>query len=257
MTLCDVHAHIGHWPFRRLPFTDARSLVREMERLGIERAAVCNTHGVFYKNTQAANEELAEEVDGLRDRLLPVATLNPAYVAAEADFGICVRELGMAGLRLVPQYHGYRLDDPRAIALAAAAGEAGIPIIVPRIMVDPRQRHRLDIEETVDLAALAAFARAVPGTRVVGVEYGPGPDERTLGLLAEAPNLVFEISRIPFLNARALQQLIAKIGPTRLVFGTGLPFKTPEVSLLKLELLEDPSARERIAAGGFRELFAR
>ena len=58
MKLCDVHAHIGHWPFHRLPFVDAASLLAEMDRLGIRRAAVCNTHGVFYKNPQASNEEI-------------------------------------------------------------------------------------------------------------------------------------------------------------------------------------------------------
>lgn len=255
MTLCDVHTHIGHWPFRRLPFADARSLLREMDRLEIERAAVCHTHGVFYKNTQSSNEELLQELDRVRDRLLPVATLNPAYVGAEADFRQCVQEYGVAGLRLVPQYHGCPLDDPRSISLATAAGQAGIPVIVPRLLVDPRQRHRLDVEETVDLAALAAFARKVPGTTIVGVEYGLGADPGTVEILRATPNLLFEISRIPFLNGRAIQGLLSTVGAGHLLFGTGMPFKVPEVSLLKMELLEDRAAREAIGSGLFRQLF--
>jgi uncharacterized protein len=255
MKLCDVHAHIGHWPFRRLPFTDPRSLLREMDRLEIERAAVCHTHGVFYKNCQSSNEELFADLARVRDRLFPVVTINPAYVGAERDFRLCVREHGAAGLRLVPQYHGYALDDPRAVALAAAAGEAGIPVLVPRLLVDPRQRHRLDIEETVSLPALASFARAVPGTTVLGVEYALGADAATVRTLREVPNLRFEISRVPFLVGRAVTELIEKIGADRLLFGTGMPFKVPEVSLLKMELLEDRAARESIGSRGFSALF--
>jgi uncharacterized protein len=255
MTLCDVHAHIGHWPFRRLPFTDAPTLLREMDRLEIQRAAVCHNHGVFYKNTQSSNEELLRDLEKVRDRLLPVATLNPVYVGAEADFRRCVQGHAVAGLRLVPQYHGYSLEDPRAISLAAAAGQAKIPVIVPRLLVDPRQRHRLDVEETVDLAALAAFARKVPGTTFVGVEYGLGADPGTVDTLRAAPNLLFEISRIPFLNGRAIQGLMGTLGAGRLLFGTGMPFKVAEVSVLKLELLEDGAAREAIGSGGFRRLF--
>lgn len=255
MTLCDVHAHIGHWPFRHLPFTDARSLLEEMDRLEIERAAVCHTHGVFYKNTQSANEELLRELETARDRLLPVATLNPAYVGAEADFGLCVREHGMAGLRLVPQYHGYSLEDPRAISLAAAAAQARIPVIVPRLLVDPRQRHRLDIEETVDLGALATFARKVPEATIVGVEYALGADPATVEILRATPNLLFEISRIALLNTAALTGLLDAVGAGRLLFGTGMPFKVPEVSVLKLELLGDRAAREAVGSLGFRGLF--
>ena len=257
MKLCDAHAHIGHWPFRSLPFTDARSLLKEMDRLRIERSAVCHTHAVFYTNTQAANEELAKETRNLRGRLSPIATLNPLYVQTEEDFRICVDSLGMVGLRLVPQYHGYGLDDARAVKLADAAGKAKIPVLVPRILVDPRQRHWMDLEAEVPLAALVAFARKVPGTTVIGAEYALGADDATVESLKSAPNLHFEISRIPFLNGGTVQGLIEKVGPDRLLFGTGLPFKTPEVSVLKMELLADRGARERIGGGTFFRIFPR
>ena len=257
MKLCDAHAHIGHWPFHSLPFTDARSLLNEMNRLSIERSAVCHTHAVFYKNTQAANEELAKETRKLRDRLSPVATLNPLYVQAEEDFRICVDSLGMAGLRLVPQYHGYGLDDARAVALAEAAGKAKMPVLVPRILVDPRQRHWMDVEATVPLEALVAFARKVPGTSVVGAEYILSADDATVKSLKSAPNLLFEISRISYLQGGAIPGLIEKVGPDRLLFGTGVPFKVPEVTLLKMEMVAGRRARERIGSGTFSRIFPR
>jgi uncharacterized protein len=257
MKLCDIHAHIGPWPFRHLPFTDARSLLGEMDRLGIDRAAVCNTNGVFYINTQAANEELAEETRKFRDRLCPIATLNPLYVRAEEDFRECLESLGMVGLRLIPQYHGYLLDDPRAVAMAQAAGAAGLPVLVPRILVDPRQRHWMDIETTVPLETLAAFASKVSGATIIGTEYGFPADAATLAAMKAAPNLHFEISRIPYLNARAIQGFVKKGFSDRLMFGTGMPFKVPEVSMLKMELLEDKNAREKISGGTFQRIFGR
>ena len=79
MKVHDINAHIGRWPFRTLPEFDEKGLLRAMDRLGIEKAAVCNTAGLFYKNAQAANEELFSRTKAHRDRLYPVMTLNPSW----------------------------------------------------------------------------------------------------------------------------------------------------------------------------------
>ena len=77
--IIDVNAWVGHWPFRRLRHNTVPGLLRLMDRSGIDRAVVASIHGVFYRNVHPANEELARQVLRHRDRLIPFATLNPAY----------------------------------------------------------------------------------------------------------------------------------------------------------------------------------
>ncbi len=255
MKLCDIHTHIGHWPFRKLPFTDVKSLLLNMDRLGIEKSVVCNTHSVFYKNTQSGNEELFEATKKHRDRLLPAATLNPLYVGAKEDLLRCREEFGFRILRLVPTYHDYELDDERAVELAMQAVDLGMAVLIPRLMVDIRQKHRLDVENTVALDSVIDFAGKLKKGTVIGVEFPVQNDSRTIRRLVKTTNIYFGITRIPYLNRRVLPELLGKLGPERFLFASGMPFKTPEPAVLKLLNIHDPSMRSKVGSENFLRLF--
>lgn len=85
--LIDVNTYIGHWPFRQLRHNTAEAMVKRMDQHGIDQAVVASIHGIFYKNVHPANEELAKAVRRYRDRLIPFATLNPAYPGWETEGG--------------------------------------------------------------------------------------------------------------------------------------------------------------------------
>jgi uncharacterized protein len=255
MSLCDVNAHIGNWPFRPLPYTDAETLLSRMDAMGIERAAVAHSHGILYRNPQRANEELFEAVGRHGDRLVPVATLNPFYIDAIRDLRRCRDELGMKALRLVPPYHGYALAAPEALAFAEAARGLGMTVLVPFRVEDLRQRHRLDADRNTPLDDLLAFARALPGLNMVGTQYSLSADAKTVEALQAAPGLHFDITRMRNSVPPHLADLVRQVGGDRFLFGTGMPFLVPEVSLVRLSLLEDDTARAAVAAGNFRRLF--
>lgn len=254
MKLCDVNAHIGHWPFRPLPYADAGTLLSEMDRLGIERAVVAHNHGILYRNPQAANRELALAVREHRDRLLPAATLDPLYVDAEGDLRRCRDDLGMRILRLLPPYHGYTLAAPEALAFAAAARDLSMTVLVPFRIEDLRQRHRLDADRNTPVEDLSAFARALPGLTVVGTQFSLSADPKTVEALQAAPGLHFDVTRVHS-QPPYLQELIRAAGAGRFLFGTGMPLLTPEVPLVRLSLIEDEAAREAVGSGNFRRLF--
>jgi predicted TIM-barrel fold metal-dependent hydrolase len=255
MKLCDGNAHIGHWPFRPLPWTDAETLLREMDRLDIERAAVAHSHGLLYRNPQRANEELAAAVREHRDRLVPVATLDPLYVDALGDLKRCREELGMKALRLAPPYHGCTLASPETLALGGAARELAMTVLVPFRVEDLRQRHRFDADRNTPAEDLFAFAMALPGLAVLGTQFSLKADEKTVEALKAAPGLHFEITRIRNSVPPHLSDLVRAVGAERFLFGTGMPFLVPEVAQVRLALLEDGAARTALAAGNFRRLF--
>ena len=56
--LIDINAYVGNWPFKQMAYATCNGLVEKMNRFGVEKAVVANMSGIFYKNTQTANEEL-------------------------------------------------------------------------------------------------------------------------------------------------------------------------------------------------------
>lgn len=255
MMLHDANVHLGHWPYRRLPFTGVEALLARMDALGIERAAVAGSHAVLYRNAHEANRELAVWIAEHRDRLAPVATLDPDYPGARDDLAWCAEHLGARALRLLPRWHGFDLAAPEALDLARLAATRGMTIVVPGRLEDSRQRHRLSPQTEVTLDEVLAFAAAVPDARILATELSLRFDADLLARVRGVSNLSFEISRMPGGAERTFARLVEALGADRFVFGTGMPFKVPEVALLKLETVGDADARAAIAAGNFKRLF--
>jgi uncharacterized protein len=253
--LLDANAHLGHWPFRRLAFTGVDGLLARMDALGIERAAVASSHAVLWRNVHEANRELAAWMEGRRDRLAPVVTLDPNYPGCADDLAWCVEVLGARALRLLPRWHGFDLSDPEALGLARLAAARGMTIVVPGRLEDSRQRHRLAPQTDVTLDEVLAFAATVPGIRILATELPVGHDDAILARVRAVHNLSFEMSRMPGGADRTFARLVEALGPGRFLFGTGMPFKVPEPAQLKLSTIRDAAAAAAIAAGNFERLF--
>ena len=149
MTLIDINAYLGHWPFRRLRDSTAAELIALMDRKGISKAVVSSLDAIFYRNCQAGNEQLAAEVAPYPERLLAFATVNPTYAAWEEDVSQCQEAWGMKGIRMFPAYHGYTLHDASCDRLMALARERNLPVALPLRMEDRRQQHWMDTAEDV------------------------------------------------------------------------------------------------------------
>ncbi len=236
--LIDTNAYLGHWATRQLRHSTPDGLLRLMDRAGIDVACVSSTAAVMYKDCHRGNEELAEGIAEHRDRFIPFAVLNPAYAGWKRDLARCRDMLGARGLRLYPAYHNYSLSDPRCRELVAAATEAGLLISIPVRQVDYRQRHWLVDAPEVPLSDIAALVASQPAARFIlleGVGYlGSDLVRRAADLPA---NYWLEISRPEAVYSDEIGGLLGKLGPERLVFGSGIPFKYPEPATLRLEVM--------------------
>jgi len=237
--LIDVNAYLGHFAFRRLRYNTAEELLKLMDEKGIDKAIVSSASAITYRNAQSGNEELLEEVKGHEDRLIPFAVINPAYAGWEDDLRICCEEFGMKGLRLYPKWHNYELSDPRCVELVNRATEMGMVISIPIRVEDYRQRSWLVDVPDVPLDEIAELVRRCPEAKFILVN-GIGFVNSPLGQKGSElpPNYYIEISRLSALLRNEIGQLIENIGAERIVFGTGIPFKYPDPSLVKLEVLE-------------------
>ncbi|MBP7049521.1 MAG: amidohydrolase family protein [Phycisphaerae bacterium] len=246
--IVDANAYLGHFAFRRLRHNTAASLLALMDAKGIDKAVVSSAAAITYRNAQAGNEEVATEVAGHRDRLIPFAVVNPSYAGWRDDLKACHEEIGVAGLRLYPKWHNYDLAGPCCRELVNAATERGMVVSLPIRAEDNRQRSwLLDIPD-VPLDEIVQLVKTCPKARFVllnGVGYTSSPlGQKNSGLPS---NYAIELSRLSAVLGNEIGQLIANLGVERLMFGSGVPFNYPDPALLKLDVLDaDESDKEKI-----------
>lgn len=254
--IVDTNAYLGNFAFRQLRHNTAAELLRLMDEKGIDKAMVSSASAITYRNTQPANEELAAAVKPHPDRVIPFAVINPFYAGWQDDLKTCREEYGMRGLRLYPKWHNYALSDMCCLDLIQEATERDMLVSIPLRAEDYRQRSWLVDVPDVPLAEIVELVKACPKARFIllnGLGYTGSPlGKKDSGLPA---NYYIEISRLTATLADELGTLVSRLGPERVVFGTGMPFKYPDPSLVKLEVLDaTPDAKERIRSGNAADL---
>lgn len=246
--IIDVNAYLGHFAFRRLRHNTAVSLLSLMDSKRIDKAVVSSASAITYRNAQAGNEELAAEIRGYRDRLIPFAVINPFYAGWRDDLKICHEEFAMVGLRLYPKWHNYQLSSPCCRDLVHAATERGMVISIPIRVEDNRQRSWLLNVPDVALEEIVELVKANPKARFILLN-GIGYIGCLLGRKNNSlqSNYAIGLSRLSATLANELGQLITNLGAGRVMFGTGMPFNYPDPALVKLEVLDISEAdKEKI-----------
>jgi predicted TIM-barrel fold metal-dependent hydrolase len=246
--IVDVNAYLGHFAFRRLRHNTAASLLALMDSKRIDRAVVSSASAITYRNAQAGNEEVAEEVRGHSDRLIPHAVINPFYAGWQDDLKLCHEEFGMTGLRLYPKWHNYELSSSCCRELINAATERGMVVSIPIRVEDNRQRSWLLNVPDVPSEEIVELVKAHPKARFIllnGIGYTGSPLGRKDNGLP--PNYAIELSRLSATLANELGRLITNLGADRVMFGTGMPFNYADPALVKLEVLDASEAdKEKI-----------
>ena len=246
--IVDTNAYLGSYAFRQLRHNTADGLLRLMDEKGIDQAMVSSAAAITYRNGQPGNEEVAAATRAHRDRLIPLAVINPFYAGWQDDLAICHEEFGMRGLRLYPKWHNYALWDRSCLDLIGQATERNLLVSIPVRVEDYRQRSWLVDIPDVPLDEIVTLVRACPKARFIllnGIGY-------TGSLLGRADNGLpanysIEISRLSATLANEIAALVSRLGAERVVFGTGMPFKYPDPALVKLEVLDlSPEAKEKI-----------
>lgn len=243
--LIDVNAYLGHFAFRQLRYNTSDGLLRLMDRNGIDRAAVSSASAIAYRNAQSANEEVVAEVHAHRDRLIPLAVINPSYAGWQDDLKMCHQEFGMKGLRLYHKWHNHKLTDPACRELIAAATERQMAVSIPIRAEDSRQQSWLADVPDVTLAELGELVKACPSAQFIfvnGVRFA----NSFLGQKGNSlpANYSIDLARVTPLMTEELGKLLGDLGADRLVFGSGMPFNYPDPAWLNLELMA-ASAEER------------
>ncbi len=231
--IVDVNVNLSRWPCRRLPFDDTPSLVETLRRMNVTQAWAGSFDALLHKDIAAVNARLADECrqhgDGL---LVPFGSVNPMLPDWEEDVRRCHEEHKMPGIRLHPNYHGYRLDEPMFARLIELATERALIVQIAVKMEDERTQHRLLRVPPVDLTPLLDLLTKHDKLRVIILNglRTLRPDE--IERLSGAGQVYFEISMQE--GVGGIEQLLKSAPLERVLFGSYFPFFYFESALLKM-----------------------
>lgn len=243
----DANACFGHWPYWDLRHKTADDLIGLMDRHGIDRAAVISLRGLLL-DWRAGNQETLAAAARHPNRLVPVATLSPFLDGDGAELQRLV-ESGMRAVRLVPNLHNYRMDDPFVDDICRTAACYGIPVVLPtRPMMNWRfQPVALDqIATMIDRHAATAFLLTGPNYLV--------ESQALVHIMERYPNVVVEHACLQGYNA--VGRLVRRVGAERVLFGTGSVLQYPACNVAKLDHADLTDAqRQAVAWDNARRLF--
>jgi predicted TIM-barrel fold metal-dependent hydrolase len=242
----DVNAFVGAYPFRKVPGTSPESLLRSMDRVGIDQAWVSHLPSVFWRDPAEGNGWLFE-MSVRQERFRPVAAVHPGLGGWERRLSEAT-SAEVAAVRCDPMYYGLDPVGSEMRDLVQLCGEEQLPLILAVRLEDARQRHVNDRAGELPPWSVRALVRSDSRVRLVithadrpfieEVHFGSTPDE--------SARIWWDISWVWGPPEDHLETLLRTIGVDRFVFGTGQPLRLPETSVAKLDLL-DLSREQRTA----------
>ncbi len=235
MPVTDVATFVGGYPFRHVDGRPDR-LLRQMDRLRIERAWVGHLPSFLYKDPGPGNAALGRLVAPHRDRMFPVPTIHPELPHWEDDLQRA-RDARSPAIRLYPQHAG---GGGAAAPVAQRASELKLPVVLTVRLEDVRQRHPLDVAPDLTAADVRVLARGAPGAKLLLTHADRGfVEEVQFGLTpAEASRLLWDISCIWGPPEDHLALLLETVGAEQFCLGTGMPLRIADAAIAKLDLLE-------------------
>jgi uncharacterized protein len=239
--IVDFCAYIGEWPTYSLPHATVEGLLHVMDRARIDAACVSLTGGMFRFDTQNANEQLAQMVEGERDRLWPVGVLDPTLPTWRRDFQEGIEQWHFAGFRLHPNYGGYSLNDPAVIECVHALADANLPLFIASYVDEERFQHPAMRVPPVPLAEIETLIKAAPQATIVLNNLRVDSAQTLLQSGVPLENLYLDINAmdVPF---DGLHTLVTNYGSDRLLFGSQIPFLYPEAARMVLAYANLPDA---------------
>jgi uncharacterized protein len=245
--LIDAHNHLGPDIPGLGDRREADELIRTMDRAGVELALVQQhvRDSGDIELLKAGLDHVTTAVGRHPDRLFGCALVHPLLPDSLA---LARHALASPGFRAVKIWPGadYQPTPSRMAEVMRLCRDFSAPLRVHSDIDDPRSSP----------FAMLPLALAYPDVPVI-LAHMPG--EYTLDGLATveagrmASNLYFDTSTCP---SSMIEQAIRELGSDRILWGSDSPWWDIEVELMKVRLLNLPSAdAERVLGGNARRLF--
>lgn len=252
--LTDVNVSFARWPLRRLPWDEPDRLVAELRAHSVTQAWAGTLDGLLHKDLAAANARLAADCQRYGAGMFrPFGSINPALPDWREELRRCVEVHRMPGIRLHPNYHGYRLTDPRFEELLERAAGLELVVQLALVMEDERMMHPLLRVEPVDPTPLTTILPRLPALRLVLLNALRTLRGSTLASLLDAGNVSVELAMLE--GVGGVENLLGQVPAGRVLFGSHAPLFYFAAAELKLrESLLTPDQDQAIRHENARRL---
>jgi uncharacterized protein len=232
--MIDTNVYLARWPFRRLNGDEPEWLVAKLSDAKVEQAWAGSFEGVLERDIAGVNTRLAETCRRFRGgMLIPFGTVNPKLPDWQEDVRRCHEEHTMPGIRLHPNYHGYKLDDPVFADLLKLAAERRLVVQLALSMEDPRTQSPLVRVPAVELAPLANVVKSTPGLRLELLNCTSQIGRQEYAEALSSGDVSMDISMVE--GVAGLARLVRQIPLSRVLFGSYYPFFYFESAVLKVQ----------------------
>jgi uncharacterized protein len=231
--ITDTNVNLSRWPFRRLAGDEPEALVAKLRSREVTRAWAGTYDGLLHRDISQANVRLAADCRTYGNGLLvPFGSINPMLPDWQEDVRRCARDHRMPGIRLHPNYHGYKLTDPVFAEVLDAARASGLLVQIAVSMEDIRTQHPLMRAPPVDVTALPQLLGARSSAKVMLLNWAPVLKRDELRPFAEA-GIYFDIATVE--GVEGVARLVDEVSAERVLFGSNFPFFYLESALLKMD----------------------
>jgi len=213
-------------------------LLRSMDGTGIEISVLCSiaTAPKQVRNITDWSREIAS------DRIIPFPSIHPDYRDFREEIAR-IKDLGMKGIKMHPQYQGFNVDEDRVMPIYEAIVANDLILTI---------HAGFDISFPTDPSAspdkTARVIERFPELKLIACHFGGWRqwDEVRGYLLGK--NLYFETSyTIGDLPEEKIVELINLHGEHKIVFGTDSPWKDQATSIEEIKSLPiSDEAKEKI-----------
>lgn len=232
--MIDTNVYLARWPFRRLEGDEPVRLVAKLSDAKVEQAWAGSFEGILERDIAGVNIRLAETCHRFGEgMLIPLGTVNPKLPDWQEDVRRCHEEHKMPGIRLHPNYHGYRLDDPVFQELLKLAAERRLIVQLALSMEDPRTQSPLMRVPALDLAPLANVVKSTPGLRLELLNCTSQIGREEYAAALASGDVSMDIRMVE--GVAGLARLVRQVPLSRVLFGSYYPFFYFESAMLKVQ----------------------
>lgn len=260
----DKLKHLSH----TIPFTDgtAVGLAASMARAGVDRSVVMPV-ATSPRQVPHVNDASARMNElGAQTGVLSFGCMHPDFDGWKEELAR-VRDLGLKGIKLHPQYQDTDFDGPRYLRILDRCGELGL-VVLTHAGLDigmpgkdncaPEMVARALEQVGPVKLVLAHMGGWRQWDRVEALLPGTGvylDTSFSLGEITPLDDGHYRPGDLPLLDEAAFLRMVRRFGPDRILFGTDSPWDDQGAALARLRALPlEKSELDTILGGNARKL---
>lgn len=226
--LIDVSTWTGNWPFMRLRYREMNVLKEKLKSMNVKKAYIAPIEGILEQDPLRADAELLETVDD--EFFSPVLIIDLSYGNWEECMELALEDSRVKMVKLIPNYHMYRLHDKDMGTLVKLAKSKGILISIQMSVEEARFQYPMMKVQNVEVFDIIKTLSSFPDQTFI-VSSALMSDVRQL--MESLNNIYLDISSLECQNV--MEKIKSAYPLDRFLFSTHSPFYFPEANVYKLK----------------------